>query len=96
MNFDWDDANRDHIAAHNVSTEEAEQVIQNNPIDLEIQDDPADIFRHPQIGETNAGRILVVLSTLRGSNIRVISAWDASRSYKNFYHSERARQAWHR
>ena len=32
--FDWDDANIAHIARHAVTTEEAEQVIRNNPMDI--------------------------------------------------------------
>jgi uncharacterized DUF497 family protein len=35
--FDWDDENRNHIAAHDVSCAEAEQVINNEPFDLEFQ-----------------------------------------------------------
>jgi uncharacterized DUF497 family protein len=35
--FDWDDENRAHIAAHKVSCAEAEQVINNEPFDLELQ-----------------------------------------------------------
>jgi len=31
MDFDWDDANRGHIAAHGITPEEAEQVVQNIP-----------------------------------------------------------------
>jgi hypothetical protein len=35
--FLWDKENISHIARHNVSRAEAEQVIQNNPLDLERQ-----------------------------------------------------------
>jgi uncharacterized DUF497 family protein len=35
--FDWDDENSSHIAAHAVSCAEAEQVIKNEPFDLELQ-----------------------------------------------------------
>ena len=33
--FDWDAANIEHLATHKVSPEEAEQVIENNPLDLD-------------------------------------------------------------
>src|ERR1022692_3452149 len=33
----WDDANRDHIARHRVAPEEAEQVIDNDPLDLDAE-----------------------------------------------------------
>ena len=35
--FEWDDGNRDHMAHHQVSPEEAEQVIDNDPLDIEAE-----------------------------------------------------------
>ena len=35
--FIWDAENLSHIARHKISQEEAEQVIQNDPLDLERQ-----------------------------------------------------------
>ena len=35
MKFLWDSANVNHIARHNISPEEAEQVVRNTPLDLE-------------------------------------------------------------
>jgi uncharacterized DUF497 family protein len=37
LQFDWDDENRGHVAAHDVSCAEAEQVIKNEPFDLKFQ-----------------------------------------------------------
>jgi uncharacterized DUF497 family protein len=37
LEFDWDEANIGHLARHNVSPEEAEQVILSDPVDLGIQ-----------------------------------------------------------
>lgn len=37
LQFDWDDENRGHVAAHDVSCVEAEQVIKNEPFDLEFK-----------------------------------------------------------
>jgi uncharacterized protein len=50
--FDWDSWNRDHINRHNVSPEEAEQVIYNNPLDVdaEVVDGES---RIASIGRTN-------------------------------------------
>lgn len=33
-NFEWDDANIAHLAEHEVTPEESEQVILNRPVDL--------------------------------------------------------------
>ena len=82
--FDWDDENRAHIAAHNVSCAEAEQVINNEPFDLELQAVNGE-ERFLQVGETDAGRILVVVSTYRKTLVRVIAAFDAPKSTKQFY-----------
>ncbi len=58
--FDWDDENSTHIATHGVSCAEAEQVINNEPFDVELQT-VNDEERFVQLGETNAGRIMVVV-----------------------------------
>jgi|SRR5277367_875206 len=82
--FDWDDENRTHIAVHSVSCAEAEQVISNEPFDLDFQT-ANDEERFVQLGETNAGRILVVVSTWRKTSIRVITAFDAPKAMKRLY-----------
>ncbi len=35
--FDWDDANIQHLAEHDVGPDEAEYVIMHDPLDVEIQ-----------------------------------------------------------
>ena len=35
IEFDWDEANIEHVACHRVLPEEAEQVILNDPVTLE-------------------------------------------------------------
>ena len=82
--FDWGDENSTHIATHGVSCAEAEQVISNEPFDVELQT-VKDEERFVQLGETNAGRIVVVVSTWRTTLVRVITAFDASRSIKQVY-----------
>jgi uncharacterized DUF497 family protein len=84
MPFIWDNANRAHLARHGVSPEEAEQVIQNEPLDLDFQVVDGEI-RNPQIGETDAGRILTVISTEHGDDERVVTAWDATKTDKAVY-----------
>jgi uncharacterized DUF497 family protein len=82
--FDWDDDNRAHIATHKVSCAEAEQVLTNEPFDLQFQVTNGE-ERFVQLGETNAGRILVVVTTWRKSLIRVITAYDAQKAMKRIY-----------
>ena len=82
--FDWDDENSTHIATHGVSCAEAEQVISSEPFDVELQT-VKDEERFVQLGETNAGRIMVVVSTWRESLIRVITACNAPKAMKDLY-----------
>jgi uncharacterized protein len=90
--FDWDDANREHLAQHGVQPHEAEETFRNDPVDLEVQEDDDDGYRYKQIGETNAGRILVVMSTVRKGRVRIITAWDAPKAYKILYLEMKASQ----
>ena len=84
MPFDWDEANIAHIAEHDVLPSEAEEVITNHPLDLDY------VFRNGemrlrQAGETSAGRILAVITTIRDGLIRVVTAYPASRSLRATY-----------
>ncbi len=88
MVFDWDDANREHIAEHGVTTVEAEKVILNDPIDMGRQDDAGE-ERFLELGETRRGRILLVVSTMRSSLVRVVTAYDAPKRWQNYYLAHR-------
>jgi uncharacterized DUF497 family protein len=92
MTFDWNEENSRHIALHHVTPDEAEQAFDNDPIDLEVQEDEDDTFRYKQIGETSSGRILVLLSTDRGSVIRIVTAFDAPKALKDMYFRIKAKQ----
>jgi uncharacterized protein len=74
--FDWNQGNVDHVAQHGVSPSEAEEVILNSPADLTFELRNGE-ERIAQVGETNAGRILVVVTTMRDELIRVVTAFPA-------------------
>jgi uncharacterized DUF497 family protein len=82
--FFWDKDNLSHIARHHVSKDEAEQVIQNDPLDLERQIRKGE-QRLLHLGETNAGRVLFVVVTLRDKMLRVVTAFPADRKARKFY-----------
>jgi len=94
LRFEWDAGNLDHIARHDVTAAEAEQVILGDPLDIELQieDGSDDEERLLQIGETAKGRILQLLTTWRSGMVRVISAWDAPRQMKSYYLDEMRRR----
>jgi len=82
--FEWDDANILHIAEHDVMPEEVEQLILNRPIDLGLQLRNGEL-RTSQIGETDEGRVLIVISTAAHGKIRVVTAWPANKSYRRYF-----------
>ena len=82
--FDWDQANINHIARHGITPEEAEQVVLNDPIDLTMQLSDGE-ERTPQVGETDAGRLLVVVTTWREELIRVVTAFPAKSAFRKLY-----------
>jgi uncharacterized protein len=79
--FDWDDANRAHIARHDVTPVEAEQVILGASLPL-VTDERGGEDRHTELGETEEGRLLLVVWTWRGRRIRVVTAFPANRKFR--------------
>ncbi len=86
--FDWDEANIQHIARHDIEPAEAEQVILNNPIELEGRQVNGE-DRILSLGMTNQGRLLLVATTLRGHRLRVVTAFKAPKQMVLEYIRER-------
>lgn len=79
--FDWDDANREHIARHGVTPVEAEEVILGGSLPLETEERSSE-ERHTELGETSSGRLLLVVWTWRERGIRVVTAFPANRKWR--------------
>lgn len=85
--FQWDTGNSEkNWELHRVSRAEAEQIFFNRPIFV-VAD-----AKHSQretrlaaLGQTNEGRRLVLIFTIRETLIRVISARDQSREERSVY-----------
>lgn len=86
MDFDWDEANTEHIARHGVDPDEAEEALS----------DPARVAtksymgangekRVAVIGQSESGRYLTVIFTVRHGTIRVVTARDAEPNEKKRY-----------
>ena len=69
---------------------EAEQVILNDPFDLEMQTEEGE-ERLLQLGATDKSRVLVVVTTWRREKLRVITAFRAPRQLREFYLREVSR-----
>jgi uncharacterized DUF497 family protein len=77
-----------HIALHDVTPEEAEQVVANNPLEIleEIVDDESRLL---QVGVTNELRCLALVTTWRDVRLRVVTAYSASKYLRRIYETER-------
>ncbi len=86
--FEWDEENIGHFALHDISPDEAEQVIVNRPVDLESELRNGE-ERVAQIGETDEHRILIVISTMRQGKIRVVTAWPAKERLRRYFQTQK-------
>jgi uncharacterized DUF497 family protein len=85
VDFDWDDANRQHVQMHGVEPAEAEDALLD-PRRIGVQ---AYRIRRERrwavLGATEESRILFVVFTRRRSTPRVITARDATLREKRRY-----------
>ncbi len=86
VDFDWDDANVEHIARHNVTPAEAEDVFFDidNVLDEDIEHSIAE-NRFIIIGKTRKKRLLYQIFTKRGNKIRVISSRNINKKEVELY-----------
>ncbi len=80
LNFEWDEEKaKANLKNHRVSFDEATTVF-GDPFSITIPDPDhsTDEQRDIDIGSSDRGRILVVVSTERGTNIRIISCRKAT------------------
>lgn len=91
--FEWDTGNSaKNWRRHQVGQAEAEQALLNRPLvvaaDLEhSQKEP----RFIALGQTEAGRDLAVVFTIRGKRVRVISARPMSKAERKTYGQAQAK-----
>jgi hypothetical protein len=85
--FEWDAGNADkNWSLHAVTNAECEQPFFNRPV--VTARDPKHSgkeARYALLGQTNGGRLLSVVYTVRGTLVRVISARDMSRQERRAY-----------
>jgi uncharacterized protein len=74
--FDWDSENTKHLAAHRVTPAEFEQVIRNDPVDLDSDVIDGEL-RYRSVGMSTGGRLLLVVYTVRKGKIRAVTAFPA-------------------
>jgi uncharacterized DUF497 family protein len=82
----WDEGNIEHIAEHNVTPEEAEELFSDpdNVLSEDIEHSTIE-KRFLIIGKTEQGRLLYQIFTRRGESIRVISSRDINKKEVYLY-----------
>ncbi|MGH2345814.1 MAG: BrnT family toxin [Chloroflexota bacterium] len=83
--FQWDEANVEHIARHGITPEEAEEAyLDENRRYLSIPRTSRET-RRALLGKTEDGRILFLVYTLRLRYVRILSTRDATSPEKRQY-----------
>ena len=85
--FEWDDGNSaKNWLRHEVQQAEAEQALLNTPLVVTVTvKHGASEPRYVALGQTDTGRFLTVVFTVRGTKVRVISARAMSKPERKDY-----------
>jgi hypothetical protein len=87
LRFAWDAYNISHLALHDVRPDEAEQALSGDVMDLEYLATPDGEERWVAVGQTSAGRLLVLVWTmLEGGAYRPITAYPATKGLEAVYY----------
>jgi uncharacterized DUF497 family protein len=84
--FQWDEENTDkNWEKHQVSRLECEQLFFNEPLLVNKDEEHSQAeSRYYALGQTNRGRELFIVFTIRAVQIRIISARDMSRTERRY------------
>lgn len=85
--FEWDEGNSaKNWLRHEVRQPEAEQALLNTPVVVNVTSKHgASEARFIALGQTDVGRLLTVVFTIRGTRVRVISARAMSKPERKIY-----------
>jgi uncharacterized DUF497 family protein len=84
LSFNWDEANTRHVARHGVTASEVEEVFANDPADIGFEAVEGEA-RWTAVGHTGVLRVLVVVWTMRGQDVRPITAFEAGKQLRDAY-----------
>jgi uncharacterized DUF497 family protein len=73
-----------HLAAHGVMPAEFEQVLNNEPLDMDFESIDNE-ERYRAVGPTSGGRLLSVVFTVRDGRLRAVTAFPASAADKKAF-----------
>ena len=86
MEFDWDDANLQHISLHGIDPDEVEDVVLDEyACDFPAHRGPKGERRFGVLGKTLSERILLVILEERQTKFRVVTARVAKKKEVSLY-----------
>lgn len=90
VGFQWDAGNFEkNWISHQVTKSECEQIFFNQPLIFGNDDKHSETEqRYFSLGQTDDGRLLFIVSTIRKNLIRIISARDMSKKEREVYKNE--------
>ena len=88
LRFDWDRANIDHVAEHGITTGEVEQAMLGDTVEIKTEIRNGEL-RTTQNGQSENGRILTIVTMVRDKQLRVVTAWPASKKQQAFWKAAR-------
>lgn len=83
--FEWDASNTRHIARHGLQPRDVEQALANDPDTIRSIVVGTGEARWFTVGPNGAGRLLAGVWTLRGSRVRVVTAYPAGKRLQRDY-----------
>ena len=82
--FEWDEANRRHLARHQVTPDEFEEAMSRDPIVLDYDNVDAE-DRWMALGATASLRVVVLVFTIRHDRVRPVTAYKANRKLAGYF-----------
>jgi uncharacterized DUF497 family protein len=82
--FEWDAANQAHIARHQITEQEAKEIVCGSSLPIGTEERGGE-QGHIELGETSRGRLLLVVWTWRGAHVRIVTAFPANRKWRAFW-----------
>ena len=84
LQFDWDAGNIGHLRRHWVTPEEFEELLLNEPLELEYETETGE-ERYKSLGSTLKGRVLIAVWTVPGWADTAITAYPAARRQQRLW-----------
>lgn len=84
VEFEWDDANLEHIGAHGVTAPEVEEAATRSHEIIEAREVNGE-KRWKLFGKSAAGRYLVVVFTIRERRFRAVTAYTMNRDERRIH-----------